>query len=113
MTEPTPYSEEPVSPRSRSRRGLVIGVGTTVLALVAGAAVYATTTLSGGGRQPDELVPRSAVAFLKVDLDPAARQKLAAREFFAHFPALKSATGDTEGCVEEGLGSPLRGGAVG
>ena len=70
-------------------RGVVIGVGAAVLAVVAGAAVYATTALSGGGRQPDELAPKSTFAYAKVDLDPAANQKLAAREFFGKFPKLK------------------------
>ena len=81
------------APTGGSRRGLVIGSVAAVLAVLAGAAVYATTVLSGGGRQPDELVPRSTFAYAKVDLDPAAGQKLAARSFFEKFPKLKGKTG--------------------
>ncbi|HWL34976.1 MAG TPA: DUF3352 domain-containing protein [Frankiaceae bacterium] len=83
-------TETPVEPLvqapPRPRRGLAIGAGAAALAVVAGAVVYATTALSGGGRQPDELVPRSAFAYVKVDLDPAAGQKLAARSFFDKLP---------------------------
>lgn len=75
-------------------RGVVIGIGATVLAVIAGAAVYATTALSGGGRQPDELAPRSTFAYAKLDLDPAANQKLAAREFFGKFPSIKKPSGE-------------------
>jgi hypothetical protein len=98
-------------PSGRSgRRGLAIGAVAAVLAVVAGAAVYATTALSGGGRQPDELVPRSAFAYLKVDLDPAAGQKLAARSFFGRFPALKGATGDTDAVFDNLLDEATKGG---
>lgn len=98
-------------PSGRSgRRGLAIGAVAAVLAVVAGAAVYATTALSGGGRQPDELVPRSAFAYLKVDLDPAAGQKLAARSFFGRFPALKGATGDTNAVFDNLLDEATKGG---
>jgi hypothetical protein len=89
------------SPR-RGRQGLLIGAGAAVLAVLAGVAVYATTALSGGGRQPDEVVPRATFAYLKVDLDPAANQKLAARSFFGKFPKLKSASDDTDS-VFDGL----------
>jgi hypothetical protein len=77
------------APRRSGRRGLVIGAMAAVLAVVAGAAVYAASVLSGGGRQPDELVPKATFAYAKIDLDPAAGQKLAARSFFGKFPNLK------------------------
>jgi hypothetical protein len=86
----------------RGRQGLLIGAGAAVLAVLAGVAVYATTALSGGGRQPDEVVPRATFAYLKVDLDPAANQKLAARSFFGKFPKLKSGSNDTDS-VFDGL----------
>jgi hypothetical protein len=104
MTEtPTPPPAEPTepagdvaAPRGSSRRGVVIGSVAAVLAVLAGAAVYATTALSGGGRQPDELVPKAAFAYLKIDLDPAAGQKLAARSFFSKFPDLGGGGNDDE-----------------
>jgi hypothetical protein len=117
-TDPTSpyggYPTEPVSPYGpgdtveagpppRGRRGLVIGATAAVLAVVAGAAVYAATALSGGGRQPDELVPRTTFAYAKIDLDPAAGQKLAAHSFFGKFPNLKGKTGTTPDDVFENV----------
>lgn len=97
-------------PRRGGKRGLVIGASAAVLAVVAGAAVWATTSLSGGGRQPDDLAPKSTFAYVKIDLDPAANQKLAARSFFSKFPALRDKTGDEENVFEDVLASLLKGG---
>jgi hypothetical protein len=104
MTDTPPYGDAtqplpPVQPAevpARGRRGLLIGAGAATLALVAGAAVWATTTLSGGGRQPDEVVPKSTFAYVKIDLDPAANQKLAARSYFGKFPELKDDAGNDD-----------------
>ena len=104
MTDtPMPPDEPVATPVRGRRRGVVIGASAAALAVIAGAAVWATTTLSGGGRQPDELVPKSAFAYLKIDLDPAANQKLAAREFFGKFPKLKDKAGDEETVFEDVL----------
>ncbi|HEV2888927.1 MAG TPA: DUF3352 domain-containing protein [Frankiaceae bacterium] len=89
-----PAAETMPEPKRGPGRGMVIGIGATVLAVVAGAAVYATTALSGGGRQPDELAPKSTFAYAKFDLDPAANQKLATREFLGKFPKLKKPAND-------------------
>ena len=103
MPPPTePADTISVEPR-KSGRGVVIGVSATVLAVVAGAAVWATTTLSGGGRQPDEVVPKTTFAYLKLDLDPAAGQKLAARSFFSKFPSLKDTVGNDSDDVFDDL----------
>jgi hypothetical protein len=59
-----------------------------VLALVAGVTV-AVRGLSGGGSQPEDALPGGAIAFGKVDLDPAAGQKINAIRFLRKFPALK------------------------
>jgi hypothetical protein len=104
------YAEAaPVATKRGPGRGVMIGVGATVLAVVAGAAVYATTQLSGGGRQPDELAPKSTFAYAKLDLDPAANQKLAAREFFGKFPSLKKPSGDEENVFESLLAQMFEG----
>ncbi|HEU0130393.1 MAG TPA: DUF3352 domain-containing protein [Mycobacteriales bacterium] len=102
----TPPASPAPAPGRGGKRGLVIGASAAVLAVVAGAAVYATTALSGGGRQPDELVPKSAFAYVKIDLDPAANQKLAARSFFGKFPSLKGKA-DGDDPVEGVLGDVL------
>ena len=96
-----------VEPRT-SRRGVVIGSAATVLAVAAGAAVWATTTLSGGGMQPDEVVPKTTFAYVKIDLDPAANQKLAARSFFSRFPDLKDeVSGETDDIFDNLLGEVI------
>jgi Protein of unknown function (DUF3352) len=71
---------------SRRRSGLIAGIGALAIALVAAGGVYAYTMLSGGGAQPEKYVPADAIGFVKVDLDPAAGQKVAALRFFRHFP---------------------------
>ncbi len=71
---------------SRRRSALIAGIGALALALVAAGGVYAYTLLSGGGAQPEKYVPADAIGFVKVDLDPAAGQKVAALRFFRHFP---------------------------
>ncbi|HVF03527.1 MAG TPA: DUF3352 domain-containing protein [Frankiaceae bacterium] len=110
MAGSTEYAGVGPEQRGGSKRGLIIGASAAVLAVVAGAAVWATTTLSGGGRQPDDLAPKSTFAYVKIDLDPAANQKLAARSFFAKFPALRDKTGDEENVFEDVLASLIEGG---
>jgi hypothetical protein len=69
--------------------------------------------LSGGGAQPDAFVPSSAFAFAKVDLDPAAGQKLAARRLAEHgveprhLRVLRSAA-EREAALVEQVRRPLR-----
>ncbi|MEO7752185.1 MAG: DUF3352 domain-containing protein [Terracoccus sp.] len=66
----------------------------TVLALAGGAAV-ATSLLSGGGSQPAAVLPADAFAYLRLDIDPAAGQKVAAVRFLGAVPEVKDAlTGD-------------------
>jgi hypothetical protein len=83
-------------PPTRSRRGAALGAGALVLTLVAGAGVYAASRVDGGGTQPEELVPATAFAFGKLDLDPAADQKVAIREFASKFPKAPKPTGDED-----------------
>jgi len=63
-----------------------------VLALVGGITV-AVRGLSGGGSQPEDVLPAGAIAFAKVDLDPPAGQKINAIRFLRKFPALKDKVG--------------------
>ena len=87
---PAPQQPEP---RGR-RRGIAIGVaGVAVVALVVGAGVFAWAKLSGGGPQPSEAVPSNAMAYVRLDLDPAASQKLNAMSLLNKFPEFEDATG--------------------
>lgn len=81
------------APRRR-KRGLAIGAGAGVLAIMAGVGiVYAYQTLSGGGPQPAEAVPASAVAYLRLDLDPSAAQKVNAFRLLRSVPDFEKSTG--------------------
>ena len=64
---------------------VVAGVGVLVLALVGGV-TYGVGALSGGGSQPESALPSGAVAYLKVDLDPSAGQKVDALPVHAQVP---------------------------
>jgi hypothetical protein len=52
--------------------------------------------MSGGGAQPAEAVPGNAIAYLRVDLDPSAGQKVAGVRLLQKFPAFSAATGITD-----------------
>ena len=81
-------------PAPKRRLGLLVGIGAVILATVATAGIYAAAQLSGGGTQPEELVPATAFAFAKIDLDPAANQKIAVNELANHFPDAPKGTAD-------------------
>lgn len=74
----------------RGRRGagsrLLIGVGIALVVLVGGSAAFAFSALRGGGAQPEEALPSTALAFAKVDLDPSAGQKIQAARFLSKLP---------------------------
>jgi hypothetical protein len=101
------------APPTRSRRGrwiaLVAGVAT--VALVAAGGVAVGLSLSGGGSQPEDLVPANAVAYVDVDLDPSAAQKLNAVRFLRHFPSASKAlgpSGDVRGLLGQAFdGLPI------
>jgi hypothetical protein len=80
----------------KGKRGwLIAGVAALVVALIGGGGVYAATLLSGGGSQPDEVLPAAAIGYLRVDLDPAANQKVALFNIARKFSATKdSFSGD-------------------
>ena len=60
---------------------------------VAAAGAVVGTALSGGGDQPEQHLPGSAVLFAKVDLDPAASQKIDALRFLRTLPDRMQAHG--------------------
>src|SRR4051812_33066931 len=66
-----------------------VAVIATVLAVViaGGGAVVTYRTLSGGGPQPEKYAPASTFAFAKLDLDPAAGEKISAYRFLKKFPS--------------------------
>lgn len=73
-----------------SRKGLLIG-GLVAALVLGGGAVFAAQKLSGGGAQPADVLPGDAYAYLRLDIDPSAGQKIAAVRFLSKFPELKDA----------------------
>lgn len=71
----------------------LVGVGALA---VAGTAVAAASFLGGGGAQPEDVLPADAIAVLKVDLDPAAGQKLAVYRLAQRFPTLAEKVRDQD-----------------
>ncbi|MGO0576504.1 DUF3352 domain-containing protein [Ornithinimicrobium panacihumi] len=61
---------------------LMVGAGVGAALLIGGGAWAATNFFGGGGDQPDSVLPASAAMYARVDLDPAAGEKVAAVRFF-------------------------------
>nr|BFE87231.1 hypothetical protein GCM10020093_098320 [Planobispora longispora] len=89
-------SAQPAAPRRKGGKGWVIAVvSALVVALLGGGGYYAVNLLSGGGTQPDQVLPGTAFGYARIDLDPAANQKLALYEIAKKFTVTKdSFTGD-------------------
>ncbi len=105
---------ERTTPRGGRRRAGVLVGGVLALAVAGGAGAYAVSALGGGGDQPEVAVPSSAFALVRVDLDPAAGQKLDALRFARRFPDVGSKLGsgdDPRQAIFEALtkGSTLSG----
>jgi Protein of unknown function (DUF3352) len=75
----------PARPRRR-RRGVVSAVLAAALLLAGGAGYAAWSALSGGGPQPEQVLPADTLAFAKIDLDPSAGQKIALFRLLQRFP---------------------------
>lgn len=77
-TPPAPDAAQPADPSPSRGRGRTIGLGVAgALAVAAvGGGAYAYTQLSGGGAQPHDVLPADTVAYVRLDLDPSASQKI-------------------------------------
>jgi len=76
-------------PIERPRRNLaaILVSLVAVLAVIGGGVAYVGYhKLASSGAQPDEWAPASSVAYIKIDLDPAAAEKVAALRFERNFP---------------------------
>jgi hypothetical protein len=77
-------------PAGGRRHGVRSGIIAGVTAVVIGGAAFGGWQLhqflSGGGPQPENVLPAGTVAFASIDLDPGAGQKLAAYQFLKRFP---------------------------
>ncbi|MEV4393544.1 DUF3352 domain-containing protein [Nonomuraea sp. NPDC049607] len=87
----------PPQPAKRGgRKGwLIAGAAALAVVLLGGGAVWAVGAIGGGGTQPDEVLPANAIAYARLDLDPAANQKLALFQLARKFTVTKgSFTGE-------------------
>ena len=75
------------APRPPRRWGVVAAVAGGV-ALAAGVGGWGVAQLLAGGAGPASAVPSIAVAYLSVDLDPSATQKIEALRMLKKFPAI-------------------------
>ena len=77
------------------RRLLVVGAAAAALVLIVGGGVLAFQVLSGGGPQPADAIPDSAIAYARIDLDPSAEQKVNAVRLLRSVPEFEEETGIT------------------
>lgn len=102
-----PDSYGPPQPAGRSRLPILLAIGAGAAAVaVAGVALALSGFLGGGGSQPEDVVPASAVAFAKIDLNPAASQKLAVYRLAQRFPTTQDRV-KSEDAVKDQLLSAL------
>ena len=73
-------------PPRRNLAAIVVSL-VAVLAVIGGGVAYVGYhKLASSGAQPDQWAPSSSIAYLKIDLDPAASEKIAALRFEQKFP---------------------------
>jgi len=79
---------EPPAGRRRSRRGIVVAAAATGVVVFGGAGYAVASYLSGGGTQPEDVLPGDAFGLVKIDLDPSAGQKLELMSLLDKFPEI-------------------------
>jgi hypothetical protein len=109
-----PEESPSATPANGRRWAVVAGVTAGVLAIAAVAAWGATQFLSGGGPGAASAVPANALAYVALDLDPSAGQKVEAYRTLRKFPAIRDKIGsgdDLRRSLVEGLlsSSPCKG----
>jgi hypothetical protein len=70
---------------NRGRISVAVAAGVAVAAS-AGAGFAAGTVVGGGGTQPEDVLPDTVVAYVDVDLDPVAQQKVNLVRLLGRFP---------------------------
>ena len=70
----------------RNIAAIVVSLVAVLAVIGAGVAYVGYHKLASTGAQPDKWVPASAIAYVKIDLDPAAAEKIGALRFEQKFP---------------------------
>ena len=84
-------------PEPKKKRGKLIPIvaALAMVLVVAGGGIFAYGKLGGGGKQPADVLPGTAVGYARVDLNPSAGQKVNAIRFLMKFPSVKDKLGLT------------------
>jgi hypothetical protein len=84
-------------PEPKKKRGKLIPIvaALAMVIVVAGGGIFAYGKLGGGGKQPSDVLPGTAVGYARVDLNPSAGQKVNAVRFLMKFPSVKDNLGLT------------------
>jgi hypothetical protein len=84
-------------PEPKKGRGKLIPIiaALAMVLVVAGGGIFAYGKLGGGGEQPADVLPGTAIGYARVDLNPSAGQKVAAVRFLMKFPSVKENLGLT------------------
>ncbi|MEV1169670.1 hypothetical protein [Nonomuraea sp. NPDC049784] len=80
----------PAEPGKKGRKTWIIAAAAALaVILLGGGAVWAVGAIGGGGTQPNEVLPANSIAYVRLDLDPAANQKLALFQLARKFTVTK------------------------
>ncbi|MGW7477837.1 DUF3352 domain-containing protein [Nonomuraea muscovyensis] len=80
----------PGGPPQKGRKGWIIALASALaVVLLGGGAVWAVGAIGGGGTQPHDVLPGNSIAYFRLDLDPAANQKVALFQLARKFTATK------------------------
>ncbi|QNN53250.1 DUF3352 domain-containing protein [Nocardioides mesophilus] len=82
-----------------ARRIVTGGLAVVLVGGVAWGASWAAGFLTGGGPQPEDVLPASTVAFAKIDLNPSAGQKVNALRLLQRFPKLDADSDDLKAAL--------------
>lgn len=74
-------------------RALVIGLAVVLVLAIGGGAWAGLRWWYGSGKQPDEVLPASAIGYIRVDLNPTGQQKAAIFNFARKFPEMDKKLG--------------------
>lgn len=98
MSEATGAADSAATKR-KSKNKAVIGGAVGVLAVAAVGGAYAAGMfdgLTGGGKQPADVIPGTSIAYMRIDLNPSAAQKVGAFRLFDKLPEAKNALNDSD-----------------
>ncbi|HSE08006.1 MAG TPA: DUF3352 domain-containing protein [Nocardioidaceae bacterium] len=82
---------------------ITIGLSAGAVGAMVAGGLAVSSFLSGGGTQPEDVLPSTAIGFAKLDLNPPAGQKLNALRLMRKFPDIKDEGDDLKATIVESL----------